>query len=87
MYLVYVLPICCNVLMLKILVQVSFNFCFILDACLKILNYTHWNDFFFFCILFFERRTDISVDKHMDLFNTFRVMHINDSEPNFVAFG
>lgn len=43
--------------------------------------------FFFFCILFFERRTDISVDKHMDLFNTFRVMHINDSEPNFVAFG
>lgn len=55
--------------MFKILIQITFNFCFILDACLKYWKYTH----FFFCILFsYGKILYLSVDKHMDLFNMFK---------------
>lgn len=58
--------------MFKTLIQITFNFCFILDACLKYWKYTHWTDFFF-CILFsYGKNLYLSVDKHMDLFNMFK---------------
>lgn len=58
--------------MFKTLIQITFNFCFILDACLKYWKYTHWTDFFSVFYFLMEKNLYLSVDKHMGLFNMFK---------------
>lgn len=58
--------------MFKTLIQITFNFCFILDACLKYWKYTHWTDFFPVFYFLMEKNLYLSVDKHMGLFNMFK---------------
>lgn len=70
--------------MFKILVQVTFNSCSILDACLKFLKCTHWNDFF---IQFYEGKTYILLWISIWIYLICSKAMLSDSESEFAALG